>query len=292
MALYEHVFMARQDISQSQVEGLIKEYADVITEGGGKVGKVEYWGVKNLAYKIKKNRKAHYALMNLEAPPAAVAEMERRMGLSTDVIRFMTIKVEAHEVEPSIQMRKVDRDAVKEARASVLPDKELELQVHNRAEVEAATFPKGNAYVFVPKGKSVLPPILLELLKKRRDLCLIAKTNLRKADHLVMVDVELNDQLVIREMMWPEDMKHFPQVETEKIDKKNLTMAETLLEASVEPFDPKEYAKDSRARVAEIVDAAAGGATSPTKKAAKKKDTTQQDLSALLEAAIAAKKAS
>ena len=187
---------------------------------------------------------------------------------------------------------KVDRDAVKEARASVLPDKELELQVHNRAEVEAATFPKGNAYVFVPKGKSVLPPILLELLKKRRDLCLIAKTNLRKADHLVMVDVELNDQLVIREMMWPEDMKHFPQVETEKIDKKNLTMAETLLEASVEPFDPKEYAKDSRARVAEIVDAAAGGATSPTKKAAKKKDTTQQDLSALLEAAIAAKKAS
>lgn len=110
MALYEHVFMARQDISQSQVESLIKEYADIITEGGGKVGKVEYWGVKNLAYKIKKNRKAHYALMNLDAPHAAVAEMERRMGISTDVIRFMTIKVEAHEVEPSIQMRKVDRD--------------------------------------------------------------------------------------------------------------------------------------------------------------------------------------
>ena len=110
MALYEHVFMARQDISQSQVEGMIKEYADVITEGGGKVGKVEYWGVKNLAYKIKKNRKAHYALMNLDAPPAAVAEMERRMGISTDVLRFMTVRVEAHETEPSIQMRKVDRD--------------------------------------------------------------------------------------------------------------------------------------------------------------------------------------
>ncbi len=110
MPLYEHVFMARQDISQSQVEGLIKEYADIITEGQGKVGKVEYWGLKNLAYKIKKNRKAHYALMNLDAPPAAVAEMERRMGISTDVIRFMTIRVEAHEVEPSIQMRKVDRD--------------------------------------------------------------------------------------------------------------------------------------------------------------------------------------
>ncbi len=110
MALYEHVFMARQDISQSQVETLIKEYADIITEGQGKVGKVEYWGLKNLAYKIKKNRKAHYALMNLDAPPAAVAEMERRMGLSTDVIRFMTVRVEKHEVEPSIQMRKVDRD--------------------------------------------------------------------------------------------------------------------------------------------------------------------------------------
>ncbi len=110
MALYEHVFMARQDISQSQVEGLIKEYADIITEGGGKVGKVEYWGLKNLAYKIKKNRKAHYALMNLDAPSAAVAEMERRMGISTDVIRFMTIRVETHEVEPSIQMRKVDRE--------------------------------------------------------------------------------------------------------------------------------------------------------------------------------------
>jgi small subunit ribosomal protein S6 len=110
MALYEHVFMARQDISQSQVETLIKEYADVITEGNGKVGKVEYWGLKNLAYKIKKNRKAHYALMNLDAPPAAIAEMERRMGLSTDVIRFMTVRVEAHEAEPSIQMRKVDRD--------------------------------------------------------------------------------------------------------------------------------------------------------------------------------------
>jgi small subunit ribosomal protein S6 len=110
MALYEHVFMARQDISQSQVESIIKEYADIITEGGGKVGKVEYWGLKNLAYKIKKNRKAHYALMNLDAPPSAVAEMERRMGISTDVIRFMTVRVEAHEAEPSIQMRKVDRD--------------------------------------------------------------------------------------------------------------------------------------------------------------------------------------
>jgi small subunit ribosomal protein S6 len=110
MPLYEHVFMARQDVSQTQVEALIKEFADVITAGGGKIGKTEYWGLKNLAYKIKKNRKAHYSLMNIEAPPAAVAEMERRMGLSPDVLRFLTIKVEQHETEMSIQMRKQDRD--------------------------------------------------------------------------------------------------------------------------------------------------------------------------------------
>jgi small subunit ribosomal protein S6 len=110
MPLYEHVFLARQDISTQQVEALTKEYSDVITSGGGKVGKTEYWGLKSLAHKIKKNRKAHYSLINIEAPPAAVAEMERLMGLSTDVIRFLTIKVEEHETEPSAQMRKGDRD--------------------------------------------------------------------------------------------------------------------------------------------------------------------------------------
>lgn len=110
MPLYEHVFMARQDISQAQVEALTKEYSDVITEAGGKIAKVEYWGVKTLAFKIKKNRKAHYSLMNIEAPPTAVAEMERRMGLSPDVLRFITVRVDAHESEPSIQMRKSDRD--------------------------------------------------------------------------------------------------------------------------------------------------------------------------------------
>jgi small subunit ribosomal protein S6 len=110
MPLYEHVFLARQDISQAQVEALTKEYTQVIEEGGGKVGKTEYWGVKTIAFKIKKNRKAHYSLMNIEAPPAAVAEMERRMGLSSDVIRFLTVRVDEHETEQSIQMRKSDRD--------------------------------------------------------------------------------------------------------------------------------------------------------------------------------------
>ena len=110
MPLYEHVFLARQDISQAQVDALTKEYTDVITEAGGRIGKTEYWGVKPLAFKIKKNRKAHYTLVNIDAAPSAVAEMERRMVISPDVIRFITIRVDAHETEPSIQMRKSDRD--------------------------------------------------------------------------------------------------------------------------------------------------------------------------------------
>lgn len=110
MPLYEHVFLARQDVSQAQVEAMTKEYSDIIAEGGGKISKTEYWGLKGLSYKIKKNRKAHYSLLNIEAPPAAVAEMERRMSIAPDILRFMTVRVEAHETEPSAQMRKQDRD--------------------------------------------------------------------------------------------------------------------------------------------------------------------------------------
>ncbi|MEZ5844730.1 MAG: 30S ribosomal protein S6 [Hyphomicrobiaceae bacterium] len=110
MPLYEHVFLARQDISQQQVDSLTAEFKQILEEGGGKVAKTEYWGVKSLAYKIAKNRKAHYSLMNIEAPATAVAELERRMGLSTDVLRFITVRVDAHETEPSVQMRKSDRD--------------------------------------------------------------------------------------------------------------------------------------------------------------------------------------
>ncbi len=110
MPLYEHVFLARQDVSQQQVEAMTKEFSDVITEGGGKITKTEYWGLKGLAFKIKKSRKAHYSLLNIDAPPAAVTEMERRMGLSTDIIRFMTLRVEELEAEPSVMMRKQDRD--------------------------------------------------------------------------------------------------------------------------------------------------------------------------------------
>jgi len=110
MALYEHVFLVRQDVSQTQVEALTKEFTQIIEEGQGKVTKTEYWGLKSLTFKIKKNRKAHYSLLNIDAPSAAVNEMERRMGINTDVLRFLTVKVEEHEVEPSAPMRKSDRD--------------------------------------------------------------------------------------------------------------------------------------------------------------------------------------
>lgn len=110
MPLYEHTFLARQDITQAQVEALMKEFQGIIEEGQGKITKQEYWGLKNLAFKIKKNRKAHYAFFNIDSPPAAVAEMERRMGINTDVMRFMTVRVEELETEPSVQMRKQDRD--------------------------------------------------------------------------------------------------------------------------------------------------------------------------------------
>lgn len=110
MPLYEHTFLARQDVTQAQVEALMKEFSACIEEGKGKVTKQEYWGVKGLAFKIKKNRKAHYAFFNIDAPPAAVTEMERRMGINGDVIRFLTVRVEALETEPSIMMRKQDRE--------------------------------------------------------------------------------------------------------------------------------------------------------------------------------------
>lgn len=110
MPLYEHVFLARQDISAQQAEGLLQTFRSLIEENGGTVGKTEYWGLKSLSYRIKKNRKAHYTLMNIDAPHTAIAELERQMGLSTDVIRFLTIKVDEHDTGPSAMMRRSDRD--------------------------------------------------------------------------------------------------------------------------------------------------------------------------------------
>jgi len=97
MSLYEHIFIARQDVSQQQVEGLVEQFSTVITDNGGSIAKTEYWGLRNLAFKVKKNRKGHYALINITAPAAAVAEMERQMSINEDVIRFMTVRVEEHE---------------------------------------------------------------------------------------------------------------------------------------------------------------------------------------------------
>ena len=113
MALYEHVYLARQDVTAQQVETLTEQMKSVIQAGGGTVAKTEYWGVKSLAYRIKKNRKAHFTLLNISAPSAAVVEMERQLGLNEDVLRILTLKVEELEEGPSAMLRKreeSDRD--------------------------------------------------------------------------------------------------------------------------------------------------------------------------------------
>jgi small subunit ribosomal protein S6 len=110
MALYEHVFLARQDLSPQQVDALVEQYKGVVEANGGSVGRVENWGLKSLTYRIKKNRKAYYALMDITAPAAAIRELERQQGLSEDVLRFLTIRVEKHEEGPSAMLQKRDRD--------------------------------------------------------------------------------------------------------------------------------------------------------------------------------------
>jgi small subunit ribosomal protein S6 len=110
MPLYEHVFLARQDLAQAQVDALAENATNILTENGGKVVKTETWGLRSLAYRIAKNRKAHYVLMDVDAPAAAVAELERQTNINEDVIRFMTIRVDDHEKGPSAMMRRSDRD--------------------------------------------------------------------------------------------------------------------------------------------------------------------------------------
>ncbi|MFT5066620.1 MAG: small subunit ribosomal protein S6 [Reinekea sp.] len=106
MPLYEHVMIARQDLSNTQAEGLIEHFGTVLTDNEGKLVDSEYWGVKTMAYKINKNRKGHYAFLRTDAPAAAIQEMERLMRLHDDVMRVLTIKVDAHEEGPSVQMQK------------------------------------------------------------------------------------------------------------------------------------------------------------------------------------------
>ena len=105
MRLYESVLIARQDVSAAQVESLTNEFAAIIENGGGSIKKREYWGLKSLAYRIKKNRKGHYVLLNIEADSATLNEYERIMGLNEDILRFMTIRIEEVDEEPSIMMQ-------------------------------------------------------------------------------------------------------------------------------------------------------------------------------------------
>jgi small subunit ribosomal protein S6 len=110
MPLYEHVFLARQDLSQAQVDALAATATEIVEAGKGKVTKTETWGLKNLAYKIDRNRKAHFVLLNIEAPGAVVAELERQNRINEDIIRWLTVSVDEHEGGPSVMMRKNERE--------------------------------------------------------------------------------------------------------------------------------------------------------------------------------------
>ena len=110
MALYEHVFLARQDLAQAQVDALAEAATKIVTDGQGRVVKTETWGLRSLAYRIAKNRKAHYVMLEIDAPGPVVAELERQTQINEDVIRYMTVKVDEHEAGPSAMMRKQERD--------------------------------------------------------------------------------------------------------------------------------------------------------------------------------------
>ena len=110
MPLYEHVFLARQDLSQSQVDALAAAATEIVEQGQGKVTKTETWGLKNLAYKIDRNREAHFVLLNIDASGSVVEELERQSRINEDIIRYMTVRVDEHEGGPSVMMRKNDRE--------------------------------------------------------------------------------------------------------------------------------------------------------------------------------------
>ncbi|WP_336963465.1 30S ribosomal protein S6 [Sphingobium aquiterrae] len=110
MALYEHVFLARQDLAQAQVDTLAETATKIIEDNNGKVMKTETWGLRSLAYKIAKNRKAHYVMLNIDAPAGVVAELERQTQINEDIIRYMTVRVDELEAGPSAMMRKQERD--------------------------------------------------------------------------------------------------------------------------------------------------------------------------------------
>jgi small subunit ribosomal protein S6 len=116
MPLYEHVMLARQDVSAQQVEELTAQLKGVIEQMGGKVTKTEQWGVKSLSYRLRKNRKAHFTLLNVDGPPGALSEVERQERLNEEVLRYLTVRVDEHEEGPSAMMRKADRDRERDDR--------------------------------------------------------------------------------------------------------------------------------------------------------------------------------
>lgn len=111
MALYENVFIARQDVPTTQVEALTKQFTDLVAAQGGTVSKNEYWGLRSLTFRIKKNRKGHYTLMNIDAPAAAIKELERTMSINEDIIRYLTVRVDSLEEGPSAVMQRSSEKA-------------------------------------------------------------------------------------------------------------------------------------------------------------------------------------
>lgn len=144
MPLYEHIVLARQDVSAQQVEELTNALTEVLAQGGGKVTKNEYWGLKSLSYRIRKNRKAHYTLLNIDAPAPAVAEMERQERINEDILRFMTVRVDELEEGPSAMLQSRHRE-----RDSRLRDRD------DRSRREKASEPRGEAAVIEAEGEAL-----------------------------------------------------------------------------------------------------------------------------------------
>lgn len=126
MPLYEHVFLARQDLAQAQVDALAENATKIIQDNGGSIVKTETWGLKSLAYRIAKNRKGHFVYLDIDAPAAAIAELERQTNINEDVIRYQTIRVDSHEKGPSAMMRRGDKERSRGDRADFRREEEVE----------------------------------------------------------------------------------------------------------------------------------------------------------------------
>jgi small subunit ribosomal protein S6 len=143
MPLYENIYIARQDATTAQVEALTETFAGIIAEQGGKVTKKEYWGLRSLAYRIKKNRKGHYTLLNIDAPPAAVTEMERNMRISEDVLRLLTVRIDELEEGPSAMLQSRSRDDRDRPRRGDRDDRDRDRDRPRRERTEGFVAPAG-----------------------------------------------------------------------------------------------------------------------------------------------------